>query len=132
MPERWKKYRKKYDSEKSLLYDTQETGSTDIVNSDDLVYKEYSLGEKFHSSKIVISKEILLSATKEPDTVIIYFNDEILETIAYDDTDIQMDLSNEGMYYFMVVSKDNEYVDITLQVQGISYSESGVDYLKWK
>ncbi len=94
------------------------------------MYKEYSLGEKFHSSKIVISKEILLSATKEPDTVIIYFNDEILETIAYDDTDIQMDLSNEGMYYFMVVSKDNEYVDITLQVQGISYSESGVDYLK--
>lgn len=122
----------KENSKEPVDYNTQETNATDITVCDDLVYKEYSLGEKFHSGEITISKETILSATKEPRTVVVYFNDEIYEAIDYNGADIQIDLTNHGMYCFMIVNKDNESVDITSQVQGTSYSESGAEYLRWR
>lgn len=107
----------------------QETMDSTIGVSDDLVYREYSLGEKFYPCEIVISKETLLSSIREPKTLIVYFNDEIRETIDYHDTDIQISLVNEGIYCFMVVNKNNETVDITSQVQGTSYVGSRTEYI---
>lgn len=107
-----------------------ETTSSNTVLSNDLLYREYSLGEKFNAGEILISKETLLDITKNPDSVIVYFNDEILETISYSDDDIHIDLANDGVYCFVIIDKDGETIDITSQIQGTSYSEGGIRYLK--
>lgn len=107
-----------------------ETTASDSVDSDDLVYKQYMLGEKFHAGEVIISKEILTNATEEPENIIVYFNDEVIEKIEYKDTDVQINLVDDGIYCFMVTGKDSEKVDITSQVQGISYSDGGLTYLK--
>ena len=101
-----------------------ETTSSNTVLSDDLLYREYSLGE------ILISKETLLDITKNPDSVIVYFNDEMLETISYSDDDIHIDLVNDGVYCFVIIDKDSKTIDITSQIQGTSYPEGGIRYLK--
>lgn len=111
-------------SKSQIDYNVQEADISDVAAFDELVYKEYSLGEKFHSGEIVISKETLLNAVKEPKAIIIYFNDKILETIDYNDADIQVNLSNEGMYCFVIVDKDHASIDITSQIQGTSYPEN--------
>lgn len=107
-----------------------ETTSSDTVLSGDLLYRKYSLGEKFNAGEILISKETLLDITKNPESVIVYFNDEMLETISYNDDDIHIDLVNAGVYCFMIIDKDGETIDITPQIQGTSYSEGGISYLK--
>ena len=66
-----------------------ETTSSNTVLSDDLLYREYSLGENFNAGEILISKETLLDITKNPDSVIVYFNDEMLETF-FKDTCMQL------------------------------------------
>lgn len=107
-----------------------ESSSLDSVLSDNLVYREYSLGEKFNAGEVVISKETLLDITSKPKSVIVYFNDEILETISCNDADIQIGLLNDGVYRFMIMDEEGEVVDITSHIQGISYSEGGIGYLK--
>ena len=107
-----------------------ETTSSNTVLSDDLLYREYSLGENFNAGEILISKETLLDITKNPDSVIVYFNDEMLETISYSDDDIHIDLVNDGVYCFVIIDKDGKTIDITSQIQGTSYPEGGIRYLK--
>ena len=94
------------------------------------LYREYSLGENFNAGEILISKETLLDITKNPDSVIVYFNDEMLETISYSDDDIHIDLVNDGVYCFVIIDKDSKTIDITSQIQGTSYPEGGIRYLK--
>lgn len=105
-----------------------ETTSSNTVLSDNLLYREYSLGEKFNAGEILISKETLLDITKNPDSVIVFFNDEMLETISYSDDDIHIDLVNDGVYCFVIIDKDGETIDITPQIQGTSYLEDGKHY----
>lgn len=116
------------DSKNQIEYFGQETNDSVVEAFDGLVYKEYSRGAKFHSGEIVISKETLLNATKEPKAVVVYYNDKLLETIDYNNADIQFNLAKEGMYCFELVDNDNNTMDFTSQIQGTSYLESEAVY----
>lgn len=96
---------------------------------DDLVFREYPFGVKSYACEIMISKETLLNVVKEPKAVVVYFNDELLETINYNNADILIDLADDGIYRFMVVDKDGTSIDITSQIQGTSHSDSGIMFL---
>lgn len=113
-----------------INYNEQEADVLDVSASNNLVYREYSMGEKFHPGEVIISREKLLDTVNEPKTIVIYFNDKIIETIDYNNTDIQVNLDNEGMYCFVVIDEDNISTDVTSHVQGTSYLEDGTVYLK--
>lgn len=57
--------------------------------------------------------KIVTNVIEEPETVIAYFKYEIIEKIEYKDTDMWIDLVNDGIYCFMVTDKDGGMVDIT-------------------
>lgn len=74
--------------------------------------------------------KIVTNVIEESETVIAYFKYEIIEKIEYKDTDMWINLVNDGIYCFMVTDKDGRMADITSQVQGISYSDGELTYLK--
>ena len=53
---------------------------------------------------------------------------KISEFLAGDD--IHIDLVNDGVYCFVIIDKDSKTIDITSQIQGTSYPEGGIRYLK--
>lgn len=103
---------------------TVSDSSSNLTN--DLLYREYSMGEHFNAGEIVISKELLLSLIEDPKEVIIYRNDKIAQTINYNNEDIRYELTSDGVYGFLLVNETGEYLDITARVQGTSYPDGGV------
>lgn len=113
-----------YNSADAIESSEWDTNSVNTVFSDDLVYKEYSLGEKFDAGEVLISKELLLSITENPESIVVYFNDEMFETFNYNDNDISVDIEKEGTYCFVIIDTNGETTDITSKIQGTSYLES--------
>ncbi len=81
---------------------TVSDSSSNLTN--DLLYREYSMGEHFNAGEVVISKEVLLSLIKEPKEVVVYCNDKIVQTINYNNEDIRYELTSDGVYGFILVN----------------------------
>ena len=104
---------------------TVSDSSSNLTN--DLLYREYSMGEHFNAGEIMISKELLLSLFEEPKQVVIYCNDKIVQTINYNNEDIRYELTSDGIYGFLLVDETGESLDITAHVQGTSYLDGETD-----
>lgn len=115
-----------YNSADAIESSEWNTNSVNTVFSDDLVYKEYSLGEKFDAGEVLISKELLLSITENPESIVVYFNDKMFETFNYNDNDISVDIEKEGTYSFVIIDTNGETTDITSKIQGTSYLDKNI------
>lgn len=83
------------------------------ITSDTLVYRDYQLGRKEFGGTITITKDSLLNLVKDPKKVVVIYNDQIYDTIFYDDKDIVVDYPMEGMYCYIAIDKNNLCTDIT-------------------
>ena len=54
----------------------------------------------------------------------------MLESISFIYVYILIDEVNDGVYCFVIIDKDSKTIDITSQIQGTSYPEGGIRYLK--
>ena len=54
----------------------------------------------------------------------------MIETICYNDTNIHVNLNNDGIYCFMVMDEYGETVDITSQIQGTAYPKDEIVKLR--
>ena len=77
------------------------------VAINNLVYRDYQLGRKEFGGTVTITKDSLLKLVKDPKKVVVIYNDQVYDTIFYDDRDIVVDFPMEGMYCYIAIDKNN-------------------------
>lgn len=108
------------DSNKDVVNEeisNQNENVTDKEDSDtsDLLYREYNIGANMASGTVFISKEHINESTENPEAIIVFYNDEILESIPYEKEDLTFNLDKSGWYGFFVLD-GKEMVDISEKV----------------
>ena len=98
----------------------------------DGVYRTYSLGEFFSAGTLVtLESEMLLDEIDSPDTICVYYYDELYKTISYENEDEELELKDSGNYAFFVFDKNGDYVDITDKIDYlVPASENGIIYVQ--
>ena len=79
----------------------------------DLLYREYSLGERVEAGTATITKADILSASDSPSQIVIFRDNEIWKTLDYQGEDIKLELPEDGTYCYMVADENKKLQDIT-------------------
>ena len=79
----------------------------------DLLYREYSLGERVEAGTAPITKADILSASDSPSQIVIFRDNEIWKTLDYQGEDIKLELPEDGTYCYMVADENKKLQDIT-------------------
>lgn len=106
---------------------TQEENKTDVEDSQtsDLLYREYNIGANMASGTVFISKEHINESTENPEAIIVFYNDEILESIPYEQENLTFNLDKSGWYGFFVLD-GKEMVDISEKVSDFKNADDSI------
>lgn len=74
---------------------------------DDLLYREYQIGSQRAAGSVFIPKDVVEENSENPEAVIIFYNDQILEIVPYEKEDLTVDLARSGWYCFCVLEGKN-------------------------
>lgn len=138
---REQKYTVEYNDEmkkRCVAEELEDETVTDKVSSNsndsdisDLLYRDYKSGKKFFAGgEVTIEKSNLLNLVDEPKAIIVLYNGETLCEIDYTDSDITLETPKEGNYCFLAVNGDEEIIDITNIVNGITIFSVGDNILQ--
>lgn len=73
----------------------------------DLLYREYKIGSQKEAGSVLIPKAVVEENAENPEAIIIFYNDQILETVPYEKEDLTIDLAQSGWYCFCVLDGKN-------------------------
>lgn len=96
---------------------SQKENVTDNEDSQtsDLLYRQYNIGANIGAGSVIISKEHVNESSENPEAIIIFYNDEIIESIPYEKEDLTLNLDKSGWYGFFVLD-GKKMVDISEKV----------------
>lgn len=106
---------------------SQEENKTDGEESQtsDLLYREYNIGANMASGNVFISKEHINESSENPEAIIVFYNDEIIESIPYEKEDLTLNLDKSGWYGFFVLD-GKEMVDISENVSELKNADDSI------
>ena len=100
--------------------DASEVRRTPILG-DDLMYRDASLGVYCRSGILFLQQEDMLQQCGDPDRLVIYRDDQFFDEIAVGGEDIWYEIPHSGTYWFLLYDAEGNAVDITDDVEGISW-----------
>ncbi len=88
---------------------------------------EYEIDSQMEVGKVIISKDTIKQNSEDPEEIVIYYNDQILERIPIQPEEMRIQIEKSGWYAFFIV-EDEQMIDISTQV--FSYEEVEDNLLK--
>lgn len=98
--------------EKSLREISAESDSSKNSLECDLLYREYQIGSQMESGSVVIPEEVIEESAEKPEAIIVFYNDQILNSIPYEGADLSFCLDKAGWYCFAIL-EGNQMIDIS-------------------
>lgn len=90
-------------------------GNEEISNSisNSLIYREYEIGTEYSAGSIIeINKELLVQEVSTPETILVFYNDEILWEKPFSEEELKIELEKTGYYGFYVKDEEGELHNI--------------------
>lgn len=91
----------------------------------DILYREYNIGTNMASGTVFIAKEHINESSENPEAIIVFYNDEILELIPYEQEDLTFNLNKSGWYGFFVLDR-KEMIDISEKVSEFKNADDSI------
>lgn len=92
--------------------DVEEKNQKDHIN--DLLFRKYNIGYSMPEGNIIIKKDEVLKITSNQEAVIVvFYNDQILETLQFEGEDLSYEIEKGGHYCFFVLNSDKTLTDIS-------------------
>lgn len=94
---------------------------------DDLVYREYSLGNCLEKgNEILIEKNKIICEVENVQNIVIILNDTVYKEFSFDNNNIELTLEKSGNYAFIAIGSDGNSVDITSIVKVRKSADGGI------
>jgi len=102
-----------------------------------LVYREYEIGTEYSvGDTVFLDKEKLLQEIQNPTMFVVFYNDEILREIPFDDVSSEMVLERTGYYGFYVRDEEGTLQNVgkfcVNAVLGCVIKDAEKDLSAWK
>jgi uncharacterized membrane protein len=104
---------------------TENVTDKEDSNTSDLLYREYNIGANMASGTVFISKEHINESSENPEAIVVFYNDEILESTPYEQEDLTFNLDKSGWYGFFVLD-GKEMVDISGMVSELKSADDSI------
>lgn len=109
--------------------DQKEVKSDQVLNEDnsrfnDGVYRTYSLGTDFQKGTVLqLRSDLLLKVMPEPVKTVVYLDGGLYTTVEFSNEDEEIRLDESGNYWIAVVDDENNYYDITDEIDYLVESD---------